>query len=43
MKHFYFIDKEKFEVSLDDKSDYIKGTNEILIDKFDDLIIPIFF
>ena len=39
MKHFYFIDQEKFEVSLDDKSDYQKGTNEVLIDKFKDLTV----
>ena len=39
MKHFYYIDKEKFEVSLDDKSDYQKGTNEVLIDKFKDLTV----
>ena len=37
MKHLYFIDKEKFEVTLDDKSNYEKGTNEILIDRFEDL------
>ena len=39
MKHFYFIDQEKFEVSLDDKSDYQKGTNEVLIDRFKDLTV----
>lgn len=37
MKHTYFINKEKFEVSLDDKSSYSKGTNEVLIDRFEDL------
>ena len=37
MKHTYFIDKEKFEVFLDDKSNYSKGTNEVLIDRFEDL------
>ena len=37
MKHLYFIDKEKFEVTLDDKSNYVKGSNEILIDRFEDL------
>ena len=37
MKHLYFIDKEKFEVTLDDKSNYVKGSNEILIERFEDL------
>ena len=37
MKHIYFIDGDKFEVLLDDKLDYLKGINDILIDKFDDL------
>ena len=37
MKHVYFIDKDKFEILLDNKSEYNKGSNEILINKFGDL------
>jgi len=37
MKHIYFIDKEKFEVYLDDESNYVKGVNEVLINRFEDL------
>ena len=37
MKHIYFIDNEKFEVDLDNESNYVKGVNEVLINRFEDL------
>ena len=31
MEHVSFIDQERFSVLLDDQSEYLKGTNEVLI------------
>ena len=37
MNHIYFIDNKKFEVDLNNESNYVKGVNEVLINRFEDL------